>query len=105
MTREDAPPASLETALGGGAPEGTMAIRRAGEHALLVETGSLAVSHRLDALLRADRPAGVVEIVPGPATVLVAAPGADLSRLRDRLSGLLSTARTTGTGASRPPGP
>ncbi|MFF3441123.1 allophanate hydrolase subunit 1 [Streptosporangium sp. NPDC002721] len=67
-------------------------IRRAGEHALLVETGSLEVSHRLDALLRADRPAGVVEIVPGPATVLVSAPGADPARLRDELSRLLDTA-------------
>ena len=28
-------------------------VRRMGEHALLVETGSLVVSHRLDALLRA----------------------------------------------------
>lgn len=73
-------------------------IRRAGEDALLVETGSLEVSQRLDALLRAGRPAGVVEIVPGPATVLVTAPGADLSRLRSRLFQLLDTARTPGTG-------
>ncbi|WP_371784140.1 5-oxoprolinase subunit B family protein [Streptosporangium subroseum] len=102
MTREDVPPASLEAARTDGAPEGTTTIRRAGEHALLVETGSLEVSHRLDALLRADRPAGVVEIVPGPATVLVAAPGSDLSRLRDRLSGLLATARAAGAGASLP---
>ncbi|WP_433241671.1 5-oxoprolinase subunit B family protein [Streptosporangium sp. CA-135522] len=72
--------------------EGEVPVRRAGEHALLVETGSLEASHRLDALLRADRPAGVVEIVPGPATVLVAAPGADLDRLRSRLSLLLGTA-------------
>lgn len=69
-----------------------MSIRRAGEHALLVETGSLEVSHRLDALLRADRPAGVVEIVPGPVTVLVTAPGTDPARLRDELSRLLDTA-------------
>lgn len=67
-------------------------IRRAGEHALLVETGSLEVSHRLDSLLRADRPAGVTEIVPGPVTVLVTAPGADPARLRDALSRLLDTA-------------
>lgn len=67
-------------------------IRVAGEHGLLVETGSLAVSHRLDALLRADRPAGVVEIVPGPETVLVVAPGAEPTRLRDRLAALLATA-------------
>ncbi|WP_442811431.1 5-oxoprolinase subunit B family protein [Streptosporangium sp. NBC_01756] len=73
-------------------------IRRAGDGALLVETGSLEVSHRLDALLRAHRPAGVVEIVPGPATVLVTAPGADLPRLRSRLSHLLVTARDTGGG-------
>ncbi len=69
-----------------------MRIRRAGEHALLVETCSLEVSHRLDALLRADRPSGVVEIVPGPVTVLVTAPGADPARLREELSHLLDTA-------------
>ncbi|MBB2913202.1 KipI family sensor histidine kinase inhibitor [Streptosporangium becharense] len=74
-----------------------MTLRRAGEHGLLVETGSLEVSHRLDALLRADRPAGVVEIVPGPATVLVTMlvtmPGADLPPLRALLSRLLDEAR------------
>ncbi|MET9067008.1 5-oxoprolinase subunit B family protein [Streptosporangium sandarakinum] len=68
-------------------------IRRAGESALLVETGSLEVSHRLDALLREHRPAGVTEIVPGPATVLVVAPGADPAALRARLSLLLGAAR------------
>ncbi|MER7133894.1 5-oxoprolinase subunit B family protein [Streptosporangium saharense] len=67
-------------------------IRRAGEHALLVETGSLDVSHRLDALLRAHRPPGVTEIVPGPETVLVSAPGADPSRLLPELTRLLGTA-------------
>ncbi|MEU0567907.1 allophanate hydrolase subunit 1 [Nonomuraea sp. NPDC005983] len=80
-------------------------IRTAGEHGLLVETGALALSHRLDALLRADRPQGVVEIVPGPETVLVIAPGADQQRLRAQLTALLatcerpcapSTARTAG---------
>ncbi|GAA4942735.1 KipI family sensor histidine kinase inhibitor [Nonomuraea thailandensis] len=60
-------------------------IRTAGEHALLVETGSLELSHRLDAALRARRPEGVVEIVPGPETVLVVAPGADQAGLRARL--------------------
>lgn len=69
-----------------------MTIRRAGERALLVETGSLEVSHRLDALLRADRPVGVEEIVPGPETVLVVAPGMERSRLASLLSSLLSTA-------------
>ncbi|MFC3981922.1 MULTISPECIES: 5-oxoprolinase subunit B family protein [Streptosporangium] len=67
-------------------------IRRAGEHALLVETGSLEASHRLDALLRARRLPGVAEIVPGPETVLVSAPGADPSRLLPELSRLLGTA-------------
>ncbi|NRQ31058.1 allophanate hydrolase subunit 1 [Nonomuraea sp. NN258] len=61
-------------------------IRAAGEHALLVETGSLALSHRLHAALRARRPSGVTDIVPGPETVLVVAPGADLARLRARLA-------------------
>ncbi len=67
-------------------------IRRAGEHALLVETGSLEVSHRFDALLRAARPPGVAEIVPGPETVLVSAPDTDLPGLRPLLSRLLRTA-------------
>ncbi|MFF0578662.1 5-oxoprolinase subunit B family protein [Streptosporangium saharense] len=71
-------------------------IRRAGEHALLVETGSLDVSHRLDALLRAHRPPGVAEIVPGPETVLVSAPGADPSRLLPELTRLLGTAAAHG---------
>ncbi|WP_336213513.1 5-oxoprolinase subunit B family protein [Nonomuraea sp. LPB2021202275-12-8] len=77
-------------------------IRRAGEHGLLVETGALDVSHRLDAALRAERPDGVVEVVPGPETVLVVAPGADQGRLRTRLGELLARC---GTGApARAPG-
>ncbi|MGJ6966833.1 5-oxoprolinase subunit B family protein [Streptosporangium sp. G11] len=79
-----------------------MSIRRAGEHALLVETGSLEVSHRLDALLRADRPSGVVEIVPGPVTVLVTAPGSDPARLRDELSRLLDTASAADAAVTGP---
>ncbi|WP_157594610.1 5-oxoprolinase subunit B family protein [Streptosporangium amethystogenes] len=82
-----------------------MRIRRAGEWSLLVETGSLEISHRLDTLLRADRPAGVVEIVPGPATVLVTAPGADLTRLRDRLLHLLETGSTIDAGSAVPAPP
>lgn len=72
---------------------GTEGIRRSGEHALLVETGSLALSHRLDGLLRARRPAGVTEIVPGPGTLLVVAPGGDLGRLAGLLAELLAAAR------------
>ncbi|TDD41232.1 allophanate hydrolase subunit 1 [Nonomuraea terrae] len=68
-------------------------IRTAGEHGLLVETGSLEASHRLDAALRAERPEEVVEIVPGPETVLVVAPGADRERLRARLSSLTDQVR------------
>lgn len=71
----------------------TAPIRRSGEHALLVETGELRLSHRLDALLRAARPDGVIEIVPGPATLLVVAPGADLGRLAGLLAELLAEAR------------
>ncbi len=70
-----------------------MTIRRAGEHALLVETGSLETSHRLDALLRAERLAEVEEIVPGPETVLVVAPGADQARLASLLTSLFGTAQ------------
>ncbi|MEU7002951.1 allophanate hydrolase subunit 1 [Nonomuraea sp. NPDC046570] len=73
-------------------------IRTAGEHGLLVETGSLALSHALDGLLRAEPPAGVVEIVPGPETVLVVAPGADPGATRARLGRLLERARAAGGG-------
>ncbi|MEW9553143.1 allophanate hydrolase subunit 1 [Nonomuraea sp. NPDC050783] len=74
-------------------------IRPAGEDALLVETGSLELSHRLDAALRRERPARVTEIVPGPETVLVVAPGADLERLRARLAGTLARERDEGPAA------
>ncbi|MCF6473624.1 allophanate hydrolase subunit 1 [Nonomuraea sp. MG754425] len=80
-------------------------IRPAGEHGLLVETGSLELSHRLDAALRADRPEGVVEIVPGPETVLVVAPGADRGRLRARLEEVARRERgraAAGAGAEQP---
>jgi Allophanate hydrolase subunit 1 len=73
-----------------GAIEG---IRRSGEHALLVETGSLRLSHRLDGLLRARRPDGVTEIVPGPETLLVVAPDGDLGRLSGLVAELLEAAR------------
>lgn len=65
----------------------------AGEHGLLVETGSLELSHRVDAALRGDRPEGVVEIVPGPETVLVVAPGADQGRLRALLEEVVGRER------------
>ncbi|MBF8187383.1 allophanate hydrolase subunit 1 [Nonomuraea sp. K274] len=79
-------------------------IRTAGEHGLLVETGSLELSHRLDAALRAERPEGVVEIVPGPETVLVVAPGADQARLRARLAEVTARERDRG-GAGTAEGP
>jgi KipI family sensor histidine kinase inhibitor len=82
-------------------PVGGGTIRRAGEHGLLVETGALDVSHRLDAALRADRPAGVVEVVPGPETVLVVAPGADQGRLRARLGELLADCEPGGEPGGR----
>ncbi|GAA2305592.1 allophanate hydrolase subunit 1 [Nonomuraea roseoviolacea subsp. roseoviolacea] len=75
-------------------------IRSAGEHGLIVETGTLEVSHRLDALLRDDRPRGVVEIVPGPETVLVVAPGADRARLRATLERLAAEAESATAGAA-----
>ncbi|MET8000124.1 5-oxoprolinase subunit B family protein [Nonomuraea glycinis] len=79
---------------------GAEVIRRAGEHGLLVETGALDVSHRLDAALRADRPQGVVEVVPGPETVLVVAPGADQGRLLPRLAELLASCAEGGEPAA-----
>ncbi|KAA9380896.1 allophanate hydrolase subunit 1 [Microbispora cellulosiformans] len=69
-----------------------MTVRAAGEHALLVETGSLEAAHRLDALLRADLPPGVEDVVPGSRTVLVVAPAADRPRLEALLASLLRTA-------------
>ncbi|GII91755.1 5-oxoprolinase subunit B family protein [Sinosporangium siamense] len=74
-------------------------VRRAGEFGVLVETGDLAASHRLDAALRADRPPGVTEIVPGPETVLVVAYGAAcdaVDRLAARLAALNAAAHVPG---------
>nr|WP_229797922.1 allophanate hydrolase subunit 1 [Planomonospora parontospora] len=87
---------------GPGAPQDGVPVRPAGEHGLLVETGSLEVSHRLDALLRADRPAGVTEIVPGPATVLVVAPGAEPGPLRSHLAAAARAARSPDPGGAAP---
>jgi KipI family sensor histidine kinase inhibitor len=80
-------------------------IRTAGEHALLVETGSLELSHRLDAALRARGPEGIVEIVPGPETVLVVAPGVDQAGLRARLEQVARAERdraVAGAGEGQP---
>lgn len=66
-----------------------MRVLRAGDGALLVETGDLAAAHRLHAALRAEPPAGVVDVVPGERTVLVVAgPSADLDRLAALLPAL-----------------
>ncbi len=90
-------------------------LRRVGERGVLVETGSLAASLRLDALLRAERPPGIAEIVPGPQTVLVVAGGhhghqgtaigtadgggrGDLDRLSATLARLARTAATAEDG-------
>jgi KipI family sensor histidine kinase inhibitor len=65
-------------------------VRRAGDAALLVETGDLATSHRLDAAVRDAALPGVVDVVPGEHTVLVTADPAvcDLDRLAARLPAL-----------------
>jgi KipI family sensor histidine kinase inhibitor len=67
-----------------------MRIHRAGDAALLVETGDLALSHRLRAALRDARVEGVVDVVPGEKTVLVTVDPArcDLSHLAARIPGL-----------------
>ncbi|TDD74545.1 5-oxoprolinase subunit PxpB [Actinomadura rubrisoli] len=66
-----------------------MRIRRAGDTALLVETGDLATAHRLNAALREAALPGIVDVVPGERTVLVATvPGTDLDRLAARLPAL-----------------
>ncbi|MDL4815848.1 5-oxoprolinase subunit PxpB [Actinomadura opuntiae] len=66
-----------------------MRVLRAGDAALLVETGDLATAHRLNAALRAAAWPGVVDVVPGEQTVLVVTePSADLDRLAARLPDL-----------------
>lgn len=66
-----------------------MKVLRAGDAALLVETGDLATAHRLNAALRDAALPGIVDIVPGERTVLVVAePAADLGRLAARLPDL-----------------
>lgn len=63
-----------------------MKVLRAGDAALLVETGDLATAHRLNAALRDAPLPGVVDVVPGEQTVLVVAdPSADLDGLAARL--------------------
>lgn len=63
-----------------------MRVLRAGDAALLVETGDLATSHRLNAALRDDPLPGVVDVVPGEHTVLVITdPSADLGGIAARL--------------------
>ncbi|MFB4317922.1 allophanate hydrolase subunit 1 [Actinomadura sp. 21ATH] len=64
-----------------------MTVRRAGDAALLVETGDLAASHRLNAAIRDAGLPGIVDVVPGEGTVLVVADpaAADLDRLAARL--------------------
>jgi KipI family sensor histidine kinase inhibitor len=62
-----------------------------GEHAVLVTCSDLAATHRLDAALRADRPAFVLDVVPGWDSVLVrCAPGsgAELDELAAALPGM-----------------
>ncbi|WP_344263069.1 5-oxoprolinase subunit PxpB [Actinomadura napierensis] len=66
-----------------------MRVLRAGDAALLVETGDLAAAHRLNAALREASWPGVVDVVPGEQTVLVVTdPSADLDRLAARLPDL-----------------
>ncbi|WP_242906126.1 5-oxoprolinase subunit PxpB [Actinomadura terrae] len=66
-----------------------MKVRRAGDTALLVETGDLATAHRLNIAFRDAAPPGIVDVVPGERTVLVVAePGTDLDRLAALLPGL-----------------
>jgi KipI family sensor histidine kinase inhibitor len=61
-------------------------IRRAGEHAILVETADLAAAHRLHAALRSSPLPEVVDVVPGERTVLITVhPQSGLKRLRRRL--------------------
>ncbi|MCW2940596.1 MAG: Allophanate hydrolase subunit 1 [Actinomycetia bacterium] len=67
-----------------------MRVLAAGDAALLVETGDLPAAHRLHAALRAADIPGVLDVVPGEATVLVSVDPArcDLGRLAARLPSL-----------------
>ncbi|WP_019631078.1 5-oxoprolinase subunit PxpB [Actinomadura atramentaria] len=73
-----------------------MRVRRAGDAALLVETGD---PHRLDAAVRAAGLPGVVDVVPGERTVLITTDG-DPGRLADRVAALEPPPRTA---ADAPP--
>ncbi|MEU5882120.1 5-oxoprolinase subunit PxpB [Spirillospora sp. NPDC047279] len=67
---------------------------RAGDAALLADTGDLETAHRLDTAIRAAALPGVVDVVPGERTVLVVTDPArcDLGRLAARLPELPLTA-------------
>jgi KipI family sensor histidine kinase inhibitor len=77
---------------------GKLRIRRAGDAALLVETGELALSHRLNAAIREAAVPGVMDIVPGERTVLVITDPreCDLDRLAARLPTLPLPERVAG---------
>ncbi len=81
--REHAPGADLMT-------EKAARVRRAGDAALLVETGDLGSAHRLHAAVRAAALPGVVDVVPGGETVLVTVDPrrSDLDRLAASLTAL-----------------
>jgi KipI family sensor histidine kinase inhibitor len=74
----------------------TGAMRRVGEDALLVETGSLAESHRLDAVLRGRGIAAVEEIVPGPESVLVVASGGGFGEIWKQIEEVVSESGVRG---------
>ncbi|GLZ05787.1 allophanate hydrolase [Actinomadura sp. NBRC 104412] len=78
-----------------------LTVRRAGDAALLVETGDLALSHRLNAAIRDAAMPGVVDVVPGERTVLVVADAeaCDLDRLAARLPTLPLPEQVAGRGA------
>ncbi|GAA0377684.1 hypothetical protein Acor_43570 [Acrocarpospora corrugata] len=71
-------------------------LRRMGEHALLIETGALAESHRLDAELRRLGIKGVEEIVPGPESVLVVVSGGDLEVIWEQVELMVGEKGTPG---------
>jgi KipI family sensor histidine kinase inhibitor len=75
-----------------------MRIRKAGDTALLVETGDLATAHRLNAAIREAGLPGIVEVVPGERTVLVVTDPARcaLGRLAEKLPKLPLPASASG---------
>jgi KipI family sensor histidine kinase inhibitor len=76
--------------------------RPVGDRAVLLEAGSVGEVHRLWAALAADRPDGVLDVVPGAATVLVVTSGqVDMDRTVAGINRLVEHLDRSGPAGSR----